>query len=60
MHAGLFAMAVYACSFIIPAPKVALKNVPAQTLLAAVAQILHTTAQREHLQLQQKQIDVNE
>ncbi len=33
-----------------------LKNVPGQTLLAAVALILHTTAQREHLQ----QIDVNE
>lgn len=56
MHAGLFAMAVCACNFIIPSPRMSLKNVPGQTLLAAVALILHTTAQREHLQ----QIDVNE
>jgi len=56
MHAGLFAMAVCACSFIMPSPTTALKNVPAQILLAAVALSLHITAQREH----QKQIDVNE
>jgi len=56
MHAGLFAMAVYACSFVISSPIKALKNGPAKILLAAVALILHIIAQREHPQ----QIDVNE